>query len=140
MYTQPQPSIPIQSIVQAKNPQPHRILDTRRSMRHNRPTTEPIIWITHLPTIRNRTQQRTLTTRAIIRTKHAQIMPVLLIRTFPRQTLHVRGIIISLQRLTSRIVPAIAMVDAIVDVGVVRVAGWDGFAEETEVPLYQSIS
>lgn len=121
-------------------PHPHPILNTIRPMRHDRPTPESIIRITHLPTIRNRTQQRTLAPGAILRTKHAQIMPVVLTRTLPRQTLHVRGIIFSLQRLAGRIIPAVAMVDACVDVGVVWIAGWDGVVEETEVPLSQGVS
>lgn len=63
-------------------------------------------------------------------------MPVVLTRTLPRDTLHIRGIIISLEDLTGRIVPAIAVVDTRVEVGVVWVAGWDGGVEEAEVPLY----
>ena len=118
----------------------HHLLNTIGPMRHDRPTPESIIRITHLPTIRNRTQQRTLTPGAILRTKHAQIMPVILNRALPRQTLHVRGIIFSRQCLAGRIIPAVAMIDACVDVGVVGVAGWDGVVEESEVPLFQGVS
>lgn len=119
---------------------PHHLLNTIRPMRHDRPTPESIIRITHLPTIRNRTQQRTLTPRAILRTKHAQIMPIILNRALPRQTLHVRGIIFSLQCLAGQIIPAVAMKDACVDVGVVGVAGWDGVVEESEVPLLDGVT
>lgn len=109
-------------------------------MRHDRPTPESIIRITHLPAIRNRTQQRTLTPRAILRTKHAQIMPVILTRALVRQTLHIRGIIFSVQCLAGQIISAVAMKDAGVEVGVVWVAGWDGGVEESEVPLLQRVS
>jgi hypothetical protein len=110
-------------------------LNTSRSMGNNRPTPEPIIRITHLPTIRDRAQQCTLTTRAIRGTKHAQIMPVIFARTLIRQALHVRGIVVGFQGLAGCIIPARAMVDAHVDVGVIWVAGWDGGAEEAKVPL-----
>jgi hypothetical protein len=108
-------------------------------MRYNGPTPEPIIRITHLPAIRNRAQQRSRAARAISRTEHAQIMPVVLTRTLPRYTLHIRGIVIGLQGLTGRIVPAIAVVDTRVEVGVVWVAGWDGRVEEAKVPLYDHV-
>jgi hypothetical protein len=62
-------------------------------------------------------------------------MPVIFTRALPRQTLHIRGIIVGFQGLTGRVISAIAMVYADVDVGVVWVAGWDGGAEEAEVPL-----
>jgi hypothetical protein len=62
-------------------------------------------------------------------------MPVIFAWTLVRQTLHVRGIVLSFQGLAGCIIPARAMVNAHVDVGVVWVAGWDGGAEEAEVPL-----
>lgn len=104
-------------------------------MRNNRPTPESIIRITHLPTVRNRAQQSTLTTRAVRRAKHAQIMPVTFTWTLVRQALHIRGVVLSFQGLTGQIIPARAMVNADVNVGVVGIAGWDGGAEEAEVPL-----
>lgn len=123
-------------LMNSECPQPHPSSNTSRSMRYNRPSTEPIIRVTNLPTIRNRSQKGTLATRTVRRTEHTQIMPIILTGTLPRYTLHVRGIVVRLQCFASRVVSAIAMVNACVEVRVVWVASRDGGVEEAQVPLY----
>ena len=106
-------------------------------MRHNRPRNEPIIRIADIPPIGDIPQQTLLATRAIRGRPHAEIMPVALGRTLPRQALDV-GLVVPLrvQRLALPVVATVGVHHVQVDVGVVRVAGWDGVAEEAEVPLY----
>lgn len=105
-------------------------------MRHNRVRDEPIIRIADIPPIGDVPQETRLATRAIRGRPHAEIMPVTLGRTLPRQALDV-GLVVPLrvQRLALPVVATVVVHHVQVDIGVVRVAGGDGFAEEAEVPL-----